>query len=90
MNGAFEFQFPWLLALLGLLPVYALLRGKTGRLSALTFSSADIARESGAQSALGGRTVFIFSAVNHRCARHCCAGRTEICELSRRDGDARH
>ncbi len=50
MNGEFEFQYPWLLALLGLLPVYALLRGKTGRLSALTFSSADIARAAGAKA----------------------------------------
>ena len=40
MTGEFEFQYPWLLGLLGLLPIYALLRGKFGRLSALTFSSA--------------------------------------------------
>jgi Ca-activated chloride channel family protein len=47
------------LALLGLLPVYALLRGKTGRLSALTFSSADIARAAGAQArAAAGRFLF--------------------------------
>jgi Ca-activated chloride channel homolog len=50
MTGEFEFQFPWVLALLGLLPVYALLRGKTGRLSALTFSSAEIARAAGANA----------------------------------------
>jgi len=50
MNGEFEFQFPWVLALLGLLPVYALLRGKAGKFSALTFSSADIARAAGAQA----------------------------------------
>ena len=50
MSGEFEFQFPWVLALLGLLPVYALLRGKVGRLSALVFSSADIARAAGAQA----------------------------------------
>ena len=50
MNGEFEFQYPWLLALLGLLPVYALLLGKTGRLSALTFSSVDIARTVGAKA----------------------------------------
>lgn len=50
MNGEFEFQFPWVLALLGLLPVYALLRGKIGRLSALTFSSAEIARAAGARA----------------------------------------
>src|SRR5450755_5015402 len=59
MNGEFEFQFPWVLALLGLLPVYALLRGKTGKLSALTFSSADIARAAGAQArAAAGRFLF--------------------------------
>jgi Ca-activated chloride channel family protein len=59
MNGEFEFQFPWVLALLGLLPVYALLRGKIGRLSALMFSSADIARAAGAQArAAAGRFLF--------------------------------
>ena len=59
MNGEFEFQYPWLLALLGLLPVYALLRGKAGKLSALTFSSADIARAAGAQArAAAGRFLF--------------------------------
>ncbi|HSY16804.1 MAG TPA: VWA domain-containing protein [Candidatus Acidoferrales bacterium] len=50
MIGEFEFQFPWLLVLLGLLPVYALLRGKVGKFSALSFSSADIARAAGAQA----------------------------------------
>jgi Ca-activated chloride channel family protein len=61
MTGEFEFQFPWLLALLGLLPVYALLRGKLGKLSALTFSSADIARAAGAQarSAAGRFIIFL-------------------------------
>jgi len=59
MNGEFEFQFPWVLALLGLLPVYALLRGKVGKLSALTFSSADIARAAGAQArSAAGRFLF--------------------------------
>lgn len=59
MTGEFEFQFPWVLALLGLLPVYALLHGKIGRLSALTFSSADIARAAGAQArAAAGRFLF--------------------------------
>ena len=59
MNGEFEFQYPWVLALLGLLPVYALLRGKAGKLSALTFSSADIARAAGAQArAAAGRFLF--------------------------------
>jgi len=59
MTGEFEFQFPWVLALLSLLPVYALLRGKAGKLSALTFSSADIAREAGAQArSAAGRFLF--------------------------------
>ena len=61
MTGEFEFQFPWVLALLGLLPVYALLRGKLGKLSALTFSSAEIAREAGAKarSAAGRFLMFL-------------------------------
>ena len=47
MNGEFEFQYPWVLALLGLLPIYAWLRGKPGKWSALKFSSAEIARAAG-------------------------------------------
>ena len=59
MNGEFEFQYPWLLSLLGLLPVYALQRGQVGKLSALTFSSADIAREVGAKArSAAGRFLF--------------------------------
>ena len=59
MTENFEFQFPWLLGLLALLPVYALLRGKTGKLSALKFSSADIARAAGAKArAAAGRLLF--------------------------------
>ena len=59
MSGDFEFQYPWLLALLGLLPVYALLHVKTGKRSALTFSSADIARAAGATArAAAGRFLF--------------------------------
>src|ERR1039457_7296031 len=59
MTGEFEFQYPWVLALLGLLPLYALMRGKAGKLSALTFSSADIARAVGAKArAAAGRFLF--------------------------------
>lgn len=59
MTGEFEFQYPWVLALLGLMPVYAVLRGKVGKLSALTFSSAEIARAAGAQArAAAGRFLF--------------------------------
>jgi len=35
MNTSFEFQFPWVLVLLALLPVYAFLRGRVGKHSAL-------------------------------------------------------
>jgi len=61
MTGEFEFQFPWVLAFLALLPLYAFLRGKVGRLSALIFSSADIARAAGAQarSAAGRLLMFL-------------------------------
>jgi Ca-activated chloride channel family protein len=60
MTGEFEFQFPWVLALLGLLPVYALLRGKTGRHSALTFSSAEIARMAGGRARAAAGRFFLF------------------------------
>jgi Ca-activated chloride channel family protein len=60
MTGEFEFQFPWVLAMLGLLPVYALLRGKVGKLSALMFSSADIARAAGAQARAAAGRFMIF------------------------------
>ncbi len=61
MTGEFEFQSPWLLTLLALLPVYAFLRGRVGKLSALLFSSAEIARAAGAQarSAAGGLLLFL-------------------------------
>ena len=61
MNGEFEFQYPWVLALLGLLPVYALLFGKIGKSSALKFSSAEIARAAGApmRTAAGRLLVFL-------------------------------
>jgi Ca-activated chloride channel family protein len=59
MTENFEFQFPWLLALLTLMPVYALLRGKVGKLSTLKFSSTDIARAAGAKAkAASGRFLF--------------------------------
>ena len=61
MNSHFEFQYPWALALLALLPVYAFLRGRAGKWSALNFSSADIARSAGgaARSAAGRFLIFL-------------------------------
>jgi Ca-activated chloride channel family protein len=60
MTGEFEFQYPWVLTLLALLPVYAFLRGKIGRLSALLFSSADIARAAGAQARSSAGRLMLF------------------------------
>ena len=60
MTENLEFQFPWLLGLLALLPMYALLRGQTGSLSALTFSSAEIARVAGAKARAAPGRIFLF------------------------------
>ena len=60
MTGEFEFQFPWLLTLLALLPVYAFLRGKFGKFSALLFSSAEVARAAGAQARAAAGRLMLF------------------------------
>ena len=60
MTSSFEFQYPWLLALLGLLPIYAFLRGKIGKLSGLKFSSADIARAAGGKAKAAAGRLLIF------------------------------
>jgi Ca-activated chloride channel family protein len=60
MNDAFEFQYPWVLALLALLPLYAVLRGKIGKVSALQFSSAEIARAAGGQARAAAGRLLIF------------------------------
>jgi Ca-activated chloride channel family protein len=44
MNSHFQFQYPWVLALLALLPLYAFLQGRVGGRSSLLFPSAEIAR----------------------------------------------
>ena len=61
MNTAFEFQYPWLLGLLALLPVYALLRGRLGHVSALRFPSVDLVRMVGrpARAAAGRLRLFL-------------------------------
>ena len=59
MMPHFEFESPWLLGLLALLPVYAVLRGRAGKLSALRFSSAELARAAGRPARAGaGRLLF--------------------------------
>ena len=49
MTEGFEFQHPWVLAFLALLPLYAFIRGRAGPDGALRFSSAELVR------AIGGR-----------------------------------
>ena len=59
ITGDFEFQYPWLLFLLAMLPVYAFLHGRSGKLAALRFPSADLARAAGAVArAAAGRLLF--------------------------------
>src|SRR5215472_18080332 len=60
MSGNFEFQYPWLLALLLLLPVYSFLRGRVGKLAALRFPSADIARAAGAAARAAAGRLLVF------------------------------
>jgi Ca-activated chloride channel family protein len=60
MNSNFQFQYPWLLGLLALLPVYAFLRGRSGKLSALLFPSADIARAAGAAARAAAGRLLVF------------------------------
>lgn len=44
MNSHLQFQYPWVLGLLALLPVYAFWRGRAGKGSAIRFPSADLVR----------------------------------------------
>ncbi|MBC8097543.1 MAG: VWA domain-containing protein, partial [Akkermansiaceae bacterium] len=60
MNGDFEFQYPWALALLALLPIYAFLRGRIGKHSAVQFSSAEVARAIGATARAAAGRVLLF------------------------------
>lgn len=60
MNSHFEFEHPWALALLALLPVYMFLRGRVGKHSALRFSSADIARAAGATARAAAGRLLMF------------------------------
>jgi Ca-activated chloride channel family protein len=61
MKGNFQFQYPWVLALLALLPVYSFLHGRVGKLASLRFPSADIARAAGvaARAAAGRFLLFL-------------------------------
>src|SRR2546421_5746750 len=60
MTSNFQFQYPWLLALLAFLPIYALLHGRIGKLAALRFPSADIARAAGAAARAAAGRLLMF------------------------------
>jgi len=60
MNSNFEFQYPWLLGLLALLPIYAFWHGRVGKLSALRFPSAEIARAAGATARAAAGRLLLF------------------------------
>src|ERR1019366_6046251 len=60
MTGNLQFQYPWLLALLALLPIYAFLRGRIGKLAALRFPSADIAGAGGAAARAASGRFLVF------------------------------
>ncbi len=65
MSTSFEFQYPWLLALLALLPLYAFLRGRIGADAALAFSSTELIERLGSvvRSASGRLLFFLRLAV---------------------------
>ncbi len=60
MISNLEFQNPWLLGLLALLPLYAFLRGRIGKLAAVRFPSADIARAAGAAARAAAGRLMLF------------------------------
>lgn len=60
MTGSFEFQYPWALALLALLPLYAFLRGRSGREGSILFSSAELVRSIGGRVRSGAGRLFLF------------------------------
>jgi Ca-activated chloride channel family protein len=61
MTEGFEFQHPWALAFLALLPLYAFIRGRTGPDGALRFSSAELVRGAGGKiRSVAGRLFAFF------------------------------
>jgi Ca-activated chloride channel family protein len=60
MSEGFEFQHPWVLFFLALLPLYAFIRGRSGTDGALGFSSAELVRKIGGRvRSMAGR-LFVF------------------------------
>jgi len=65
VTTSFEFQYPFLLALLALLPLYAFLRGRSGPDAALAFSSTELIERLGSivRAASGRLLIFLRLAV---------------------------
>jgi Ca-activated chloride channel family protein len=60
MNTGFEFQHPWVLFFLALLPLYAFIRGRSGADGALRFSSVELVRAIGGKVRSVAGRLFIF------------------------------
>jgi len=60
MSEGFEFQHPWVLIFLSLLPIYAFIRGRTGADGALRFSSAELVRAIGGKVRSAAGRLFLF------------------------------
>jgi Ca-activated chloride channel homolog len=60
MIETFEFQRPWVLAFLALLPIYAFLRGRSGREGALKFPSAELVAAIGGRVRASAGRLFVF------------------------------
>src|SRR5205809_6197222 len=60
MTEGFEFQYPWALAFLALLPLYAFIRGRTGADGAVRFSSAELVRAVGGKVRSVAGRLFVF------------------------------
>src|SRR5262245_13066406 len=60
MHGNLEFQYPWLLILLTLLPFYAFLQRRLGKVAALRVPNAHIARAAGAAARAAAGRLLMF------------------------------
>ncbi len=60
MGSYFEFQRPWVLALLALLPLYAFVRGRAGKEGALRFPSVDLVAAVAGKVRVSAGRLFLF------------------------------
>lgn len=60
MIDELQFQYPWVLGFLALLPLYAILLGRTGRMAALDFPSAELVRTAGVRTRVSPGRLMMF------------------------------